>query len=144
MRQTHPAFPGLVPIPVHAVVTEVNSRQHDLTVTRIDQSLHFGGDVLKRTAVQLRANVRNDAIAAAQQAAVLNLHVGSMSTGESIEPGWNVDHAEAGHQIGQFSLVFDDLHDARRVRTRAGRADGMGAGCYTISPRRRMTESTRP
>src|SRR5262245_32104627 len=61
---------------VNAVMPHVDTRQHNLAITEIQQAPHFGFDVLWRAAFQPRPNVWDDAVRTAEDAAVLNLDEG--------------------------------------------------------------------
>ena len=71
--------------------------------------------LLHRSAGQLRSNLRDDAVAAFQQAAVLDFDISSIAIGETRNPGGNVDHPEATQEIRQFALVRDHLRDPGQV-----------------------------
>ena len=76
-------------------MSEVNTGQHHFAMSGLRQAIHFIDNMLMRTACQLGSDMRNDAVAATKQAAILNLHVGTVATGESIEPGGYIDDSKA-------------------------------------------------
>ena len=124
-----------VPVPIDAVVAEVDAGEHDFAVAAVDEPADFVEDVLDRPAGELRPHVGDDAEAAAQHAAVLHFHVGPVPAAEAADAGGDVGHAEAAQQIGQLALVGDDLRHARQ------RGDFVRARAWRSSPSRR---SSRP
>src|SRR6056297_3280286 len=69
--QSDPIRFRLVTIPVHAEMSEMDSSQNDLAVTGISEPLYFVDDLVDRSAGELGSDVRDDAVAAAKQTAVL-------------------------------------------------------------------------
>ena len=93
--QTDPLLFGLVAVPVHSVMSEVNSGQYDFTVSSIGQAPHFIDNMLMGSACQLRADMGNDAVAATKQAAILDFDVRAVSTGKTIKTCGYINHSKA-------------------------------------------------
>ena len=146
VRQPNPTRPSAqLPVPIDAVVAQVNAGQHDFAIAAVDQPADFVENVLDRPARQLRPHVRNDAEAAAQHAAVLHFHVRPMPPAEAADAGRHVGHAEAAQQIGQLALVGHDLRHARqrgdflrRPRGVAAHHDDLRAGIPPRQPANRL------
>ncbi len=64
IAQPIPLFLGPLPIPIDAVMPQVNTGQDDLVVPVGDESADFLQHMIDGTTGQLRAYVRNDAVAA--------------------------------------------------------------------------------
>ena len=122
-----------VPIPIDAVVAQVDAGEHDFAIAAVDQPANFVEDVLDRPAGELRPHVRNDAEAAAQHAAVLHFHIRPMPPAEAADAGRNIGDAEAAQQIGQLALVGHHLRHARQ------RGDFLAAHAWRSSPSRRSS-----
>src|SRR5690606_37544082 len=93
--QSCPLRLGATPVPLNAVMTQVNTGQDDLAMAGGDEALDLGDDVFHRPAGKIRADARDDAIAALEEAAVLHFDVGPPPAGKAADAGGNVDDAES-------------------------------------------------
>ena len=89
--------------------------EHDLTVSVVDQSSNFRFNRLRCAALQARSDLRNDAVCAVQNAAILNFYVGSPSAIKMADAVWYVDDAQPIEHVGQFTLIADNLEDAGQI-----------------------------
>jgi hypothetical protein len=106
---------------------EMNPRENDFAVTRLGQPTNFINDMIARSACQLGADVRNDAVATSEQATVLDFHVRTLPTRKSIEAGGNIDHAKTRHQVRKFPFIGDDFGDPRQLSDFVGSPRGVTA-----------------
>jgi len=98
-----------------AVMPNMDSAEYDLTVSVVDQSSNFRFNRLRCPALQARSDLRNNAICAVQNAAILNFHVGSPSAIKMADAVWHVDDAQPIEHVGQFTLIADNLKDAGQI-----------------------------
>ena len=85
----------LIPIPIHSIVPKMHTRQHNFPIAVFLQTSDVIQNGLQRAAVHLRPHLGNDAVAAAQQTAVLYFDVGTMSIAETRNSGGDIDDSEA-------------------------------------------------
>src|SRR4029077_15485694 len=97
---------------IHAVMSEVDARQHDLMVSVVYKAADFVEDVLRGSAGKLRTHVRNNAEAATQHAAILHFDERPLPAGESGNADRQVGHAPAGQHVGQLAFVGHNFDDA--------------------------------
>src|SRR5580704_11367468 len=74
-----------------AVVADMDAAKHDLTISVANQPPHFVFDVVGRAARQSGPHVRNDAIGAFEDAAVLHLDIRSLSAVEVADAARHID-----------------------------------------------------
>src|SRR5262249_61444350 len=72
---------------VEAVMAQVDAAEHNLLTAAPDEAFHLGDDLLGRPAAQHRPDVRDDAVGAVEQAAVLHLDEGPLMPGEAADAG---------------------------------------------------------
>src|SRR5579863_10214012 len=86
---------------VDAVMAQVDAGQHHLPITRLDQPDHLGGDLPRRPAAHYRTDVRDNAIAAIEQTAVLHLDKGALVAVETRDAVRTHRHAERGQLLDE-------------------------------------------
>ena len=92
-----------------SVVADVDSAEHDLPVSVVDQSPDFVRNIVRRAALQAGSNAGDDAVSAVQNAAILNLHIGSPTSVKVADAARHVDDAHSIEDVGQLTFVRDNL-----------------------------------
>src|SRR5215210_6095495 len=92
----------------------MHSGKDDFAVAIVREPTNLFQDVIERSAGNVRTDIRNDAVAAAQEAAILDIDIGKVAIGEPRNTGRDVDDAKAAQKIGDFSFVGDDFDDVRQ------------------------------
>src|SRR5260370_12315641 len=93
----------------HSVMSDMDAAKHNLAITVADEPPHFLFDVVGRAARQSGSHVRNDAIRAFEDAAVLYFDIRSFASVEVTDAAPHIDDAQAAQDVRQFALVAHDL-----------------------------------
>src|SRR5262245_55491079 len=105
---------------VDAIVPEVNAGEHDLLIAVRRQAGHLIQDLFREPAAQGGADVRDNAVAAVEQAAVLHLDERPLVLVKPGDAGGPENDAEWAEFVEDVFLVGDDPGDTREL------ADGLG------------------
>ena len=103
---------------IHPEMPHVNTAQHDLAVTMVDQCPHFVFNHLRITTAQPRPHRWNDTIRTLQNAAILNLHKGSLTPLEIRNPRRQLSNTKSRQHVRQLTLVLHNLNHVRQCRHR--------------------------
>src|SRR5439155_875550 len=112
MPQPAPCFPGLAAAEIQAVVAEVDARQDDLLAAARDERLDFRGDLVRGPAAHDGAHLRDDAVTAVEQTAVLHLDEGPAVAVEAGDAARQARDTEGAQLLREAGLVGYDLDDA--------------------------------
>ena len=102
----------------------MDSGEDDFAVSGVGESGDLVDDIGEGAAGEFRPDHRDDAVAAAEQTAVLDFDVGPLPSRETGEAGGDVEHAEPRHQVREFSFVGEDFRDAGEFRDLVGGSSG--------------------
>src|SRR5262249_10121564 len=94
---------------VNPVVSQVNAGEDDFLTARVYQSRHFISDFMKRTAAKNWPDRRNDAKAAIQKTAVLDLHKGATVAVEPRNSRNRFNDTEFVQVLDEPALIRDDF-----------------------------------
>src|SRR5688572_25277495 len=86
--------------------------EDNLLYTSLHQPRYFINNLVRLPAAQPRAYVRDDAIGAMEQAAILHFHEGALMAIEAANPARHVEDAERTEFLAQPRFVNDHANDA--------------------------------
>lgn len=109
------------------VVPDVDSSEHDFAVAMIDKAADFFLDVLGGPAAQAGPDAGDDAKGTLEDAAVLHFDIGALPAIETADARRQMGKTHAVEQIGQLSLVGDNLDDIGKATDRLGVPSGVTA-----------------
>src|SRR5262249_39654007 len=106
-----PAPVGLGPAPaqVDAIVAQMNAGQDDLLIAASRQAAHFLDDVFQGPAAKSRPDLRDNAVIAVEQAAVLHFHKGALVAVKAVDATRQLADSERLQLFAQLRFVGDDL-----------------------------------
>jgi hypothetical protein len=126
-------------IRIDTKVSHMNTADHDLTVSMLNQRADFFFDVDGTSTSQTRSNRRNNAVRTLQNAAILNFHERSLMSFEFTDPVGHINNAEATQHIREFAFVGHNFNHIGQLGNRSWIPRGITAHhdrfCARILPR---------